>query len=223
MNTGYQLKLPEDWRRFTLTRGGEADRFVREALPDLMVGDDPKVVMARHRVLDGVGRAFALASGSGAVDLYTFDREIEGARLVMMFTVGVAFLGADIGHAETHSLAEDLRLSGDDALEISLPAGNALRIRKDDSFDLVPREEADREALATAAEESRAQLALLGQVLGDVPSDAARTSVTYLVPSPTEDGSFAVVSLRAVGAEHVEARVHHFDLLMAGFSWVTTS
>ena len=219
MSTQYELSLPEGWRRYVLADANAAKRLVADTHPSLMNRDDRDAVLVRHRVIEDAVRAFEVAIDAGAADLYTFDRIVAGARLTMLFTVGVAFLGPNIDAGALRRVVAELQASGEDATSFEIPVGRVVRLRTDDRLDLVPATREARRSLVSATEQVTARLAAVGQELGSVPESEARTAVTYLVPAPDEAGLFAVLSCRVFGEEHREARVNHFDLLMAGFSW----
>lgn len=219
MTVRYRLTLPEGWRRYALAEPTAAKRFIAEWAPEVMTGDDPRIVQARHRLIDDARRAFATALDAGSVDMYTFSAVVAGARLAMMFTVGLTYLGPGFGIAELEKLADGMSVTDEDVFALDIPAGRAVRMRQDDVLDLEPSTAAERVSLVSAAAEASAALGEIGRALGELPKHESRTAVTYLLPAPGAAHFFAVLSGRFVGAEHLEARVNHFDLLMAGFTW----
>lgn len=215
----YRLTLPEGWHRYALSHPTAARRFVTDWAPGIMTGDDPRIVQARHRLLEDARRAFSIARDAGSVDVYTFSDVVAGARLTMMFTVGLTYLGPRFGPRELEMIADEMSTTNEEGFCLDIPAGRALRMRQDEIRDLRPSTSAERASLASAVAEASAALSEIGRTLGELPKQESRTSVTYLIAIPGADELFAVLSGRFVGAEHLEARVNHFDLLMAGFAW----
>ncbi|MGL3198070.1 MULTISPECIES: hypothetical protein [Curtobacterium] len=215
----YRLTLPEGWHRYGLSNPNAARRFVADWASGFMTGDDPRIVQARHRLLEDARHAFSIARDAGSVDVYAFSDVVAGARLTMMFTVGLAYLGPRFGPRELEVIADEMSTTNEAGFCLDIPAGRALRMRQDEIHDLRPSTSAERASLASAVAEASVALSEIGRTLGELPEQESRTSVTYLIAIPGADELFAVLSGRFVGAEHLEARVNHFDLLMAGFAW----
>lgn len=221
--TGYRLQLPTGWVRTRLT--GDLDRAVGEVVErTLPRGEfsDSDGAAARWRLRDELRKSFAAAADAGGVDMYSFEGEVEGIRLPMSFSVSVAHLGASVGTLPLETFAAGISTSGDTQV-VDFPAGKMIRTER---RSLEPVGAAlhragavanDVSPLSAANQAAVRALHRFTTVHADV--EVTQTTVDYLVPIPDEVGTFVVVSLVAPGASDVEARVGHFDVLMAGFGW----
>lgn len=221
--TGYRLQLPDGWVRARLT--GDLDRAVRDVvervLPRSEFGDSDGAV-ARQRLRDDLRKAFSAAVDAGAVDMYSYEGEIEGVRLPMSFSVSVAHLGLSVGNLPLETFAQGVA-GPDDARVLELPAGAVIRVER---TTREPTRDAHRGAGSPVAtvhgvtDASRRAIQMIDRFIednGDV--EVSQTTVDYLLPIPGEIGTFVLVSLTAPGAADLDARVAHFDVLMAGFGW----
>lgn len=221
--TGYRLQLPEGWVRTRLS--GDIDdavhRVVERTLPRQRFGDSDGTV-ARFRLREDLRRSFSAAADAGAVDMYSFEGDVGGVRLPMSFSVSVAHFGAAVGALPLDAFAESLNSSGE-ARVVDFPAGAMIRARKE-------RRETAGAALRTSrpaavgteflSAPSRQSVEALNRFVEDHSDvELTTTTVDYLAPIPDEPGTFVLVSLTAPGPTNIEARVGHFDVLMAGFRW----
>ncbi|MBT1622115.1 hypothetical protein KK101_05370 [Curtobacterium flaccumfaciens pv. oortii] len=178
--------------------------------------------MARWRLRDELRKSFAAAADAGGVDMYSFEGEVQGIRLPMSFSVSVAHLGASVGMLPLETFAAGLSTSGDTQV-VDFPAGRMIRTERRSTepagAGLRRTGSTGDDAGALSAANQAAVRALHGFAADHADVEVAQTTVDYLVPIPGEVGTFVVVSLVAPGASDVEARVGHFDLLMAGFGW----
>lgn len=221
--TGYRLQLPDGWVRARLA--GDLDRAVSDVvervLPRSEFGDSDGAV-ARQRLRDDLRRAFSAAVDAGAVDMYSYEGEIEGVRLPMTFSVSVAHLGPSVGDLPLDTFARGVAGSGD-ALVLDLPAGKVIRIERttrETARDARQRAASPVTTVNAVSDASRRALGIIHRYVEDnADVEISQTTVDYLLPIPGEIGTFVLVSLTAPGAASVDARVAHFDVLMAGFGW----
>lgn len=221
--TGYRLQLPDGWVRARLA--GDLDRAVRDVvertLPRSEFGDSDGAV-ARQRLRDDLRKAFSAAVDAGAVDMYSHEGEIDGVRLPMSFSVSVAHLGLSVGHLPLETFAEGLAGPGD-ARVLDLPAGTVIRIERttwEAARDAGHRADSPATTVQGITDESRRAIAIMDRFVEDnADVEVSQTTVDYVLPIPGEVGTFVLVSLVAPGAADVDARVAHFDVLMAGFGW----
>ena len=221
--TGYRLQLPAGWVRTRLT--GDLDRAVGEVvertLPRAEFGDSDGAA-ARWRLRDELRKSLAAAADAGGVDMYSFEGEVEGIRLPMSFSVSVTHLGASVGTLPLETFAAGMSNSGDTQV-VDFPAGEMIRTERRSlepaGTSLHRAEPVGNDVGALSAANQAAVRALYGFAADHADVEVSQTTVDYLVPIPGEVGTFVVVSLVAPGASHVEARVGHFDMLMAGFGW----
>uniref|UniRef100_A0A942SXI8 Uncharacterized protein n=1 Tax=Neobacillus citreus TaxID=2833578 RepID=A0A942SXI8_9BACI len=221
--TGYRLQLPQGWIRTRL--GGDLDRAVEHVVERTLPRgrfDDSDGAVARLRLREDLRRSFRAAVDAGAVDLYTFEGDVDGVRLPMSFSVSVAHFGASVGAMPLTVFAQGLRGSGEVQI-VDFPAGEMIRARKEfheTARQVLGQNEPPATAVGSLSASSRQSLDTLNQFVednADVPF--VNTTVDYLAPIPGEAGTFVLVSLTAPGSSDVEARIGHFDVLMAGFGW----
>ncbi|PZF14118.1 hypothetical protein [Curtobacterium sp. MCSS17_016] len=221
--TGYRLQLPEGWIRTRLSGDLDhvVDQMVERTIPRGRFGDSDGAI-ARRRLRDDLRQSFGAAADAGAVDMYSFEGEVSGVRLPMSFSVSVAHFGATVGALPLEVFAEALSDSGD-ARVVDFPAGKMIRARKEVSETAGAALRAagpPATGIGLLSAPSQRSLEALNRFVADnADVEVSTTTVDYLAPIPGEQGTFVLVSLTAPGPTDVEARVGHFDVLMAGFGW----
>ncbi len=225
---GYRITVPNGWQRITVGEGSEKSiaAFVESQLYRL---SGTQRVLTQRDLTAKLTELVGEAESSGALDFYVFQRELRGIDVSMHFVISVVYLGPDAATWDDHELIELMGGSHAESEFIDFGNGRVLRVveRLQRSFAEVKSSLSEvlkvPDALPEPVESGNA---LYDSAVAEVHAAEAEnrpvktTRVTYLVPSPAEDGVFLLLSLNSPESSFSNAEIIHFDAVASTLVWV---